>query len=62
METTQKVYDQQAYIFRDDYRTDREYRAAYADLAQHYGYKAQVEGGWLFFENLGDLETWKAQR
>lgn len=49
-------------VFRDDYRTEAEYRKAYREADQHYGFKVRVEGGWKFFTFADDYDTWKHQK
>lgn len=56
------IYSQTMTLSRDDFRTEAEYRKAYQDCNRHYGYKARVEGGWMFFEFGTDYQTWKKQK
>jgi hypothetical protein len=61
-DTTEEFYPPTLTIYRAVYNSLREWRAAYHDCCQHYGYKARVHGGWKFFETQTDYETWKRQR
>ena len=49
-------------LFRDQFATEKEYRQAYREACQHYGFKVRVEGGWKFFEYETDYRTWKNQK
>jgi len=51
-----------ASLYRNDYRTEAEYKQAYQAYSKHYSFKARVEGGWKFFTYSNDYETWKNQR
>ena len=56
-----EYYPPKMTVTRDEYSRKR-YYDTYRDFCKHYGYKARVEGGWIFFENLDDFLTWKNQK
>ncbi len=49
-------------IFRDDYEKRNEYIKDYRQLCTQYDFKVRVDGGWMFFEFVTDLLTWKNQK
>lgn len=55
------IWDSSMSLFRDDFTTSG-YKQAYRDCCQHYGYKARVCGGWIFWEFVTDYLTWKNQK
>lgn len=57
-----KTWDRTASVYRDDYRTEAEYRKAYQECNRHYGFKVRVDGGWKFFQYEDDYRTWKNQK
>ena len=57
-----KTWDATMTLFRSDFRTAAEYRRAYRECVNHYGFKVRIEGGWQFFEFASDYATWKAQK
>jgi hypothetical protein len=58
----EKVWSSTASLFREDFGTEKEYRAAVKEYSQHYGFKSKVEGGYKFFEFESDYRTWKNQK
>ncbi len=58
----EKIWNNTMSLFRDQFATEKEYRQAYREACQHYGFKVRVEGGWKFFEYETDYRTWKNQK
>jgi hypothetical protein len=57
-----QYYAPTMYLYRDDYPTRKEYIAVYQDCCKHYGYKARIFGGWIFFETADLYQTWRRQK
>jgi len=56
------MYETTTTLYRDGFATRRAYLDVYHDLCGHYGFKACVEGGWMFFEFSTDYNVWRNQR
>ncbi len=54
-------YETSTALYRDEFESRKTYLDAYHDFCRHYGFKARVTGGWMFFAFATDYNTWRNQ-
>lgn len=62
MDTSAVYMENTVSIFRDDYKSHKEYLKRFQELCHLYDFKVQLIGGWMFFRYGTDYQTWLNQK